>query len=238
MPNYYSKDMKIAVTDDSRNPNPDLNAVESDTTDSHMSDSDAGICEEETEGSTATPEKVGDGNGDSIPHIGNDVLQDLAGRLDAIRAILIERLNYDKTKEEAFERLYAELDDAKEGRVYDLLHPTFFDLILLHDRVEGYVRSDERENGVSAFLESVRGEIVEILARRGVEIIEVPSRTFDPALQKAIGVEETADPSKHHAIASIIRRGFRWGGRIVRAEEVIVMKHVSPNAGQREEESE
>jgi molecular chaperone GrpE len=203
-----------------------------------MADSDAAICEEETEGSTAPPENVGDGNGGTIPLIGNDVLQDLAGRLDAIRAILIERLNYDKTKEEAFERLYAELDDAKEGRVYDLLHPTFFDLILLHDRVEGYIRSDERENGVSAFLESVLGEIVEILARRSVEIIEVPSTKFDPTLQKAIGVKETAEPSKHHAIASVIRRGFRREGRIVRAEEVIIMKHVSRNEGPRDEESE
>lgn len=230
--------MKIAVTDDSRNPYRDLSEVESHTPDSHVTDSDGAICEEETEYSTATAEKVGDENGDAIPLIGNDMLQNLAGRLDAIRAILVERLNYDKTKEEAFERLYAELDDAKEGRVYDLLHPTIFDLILLHDRVEGYVRSDERENGVSAFLESVLGEIVEILARRGVEIIEVTSTTFDPTLQKAIGVEEAVEPSKHHAIASVIRRGFRRGGRIVRAEEVIVMKHVSRNKGPREEESE
>lgn len=226
------------MTGDSRNPNRNLNEVVSHVPGSHITDFDGAICEEETEDSTATAEKVGDKNGDAIPLIGNDMLQDLTGRLDAIRAILVERLNYDKTKEDAFERLYAELDDAKEGRVYDLLHPTFFDLILLHDRVEGYVRSDERKNGVSAFLESVLGEIVEILARRGVEIIEVPSRTFDPALQKAIGVEETADPSKHHTIASVIRRGFRRGGRIVRAEEVVVMKHVTRNEGPREEESE
>jgi hypothetical protein len=50
-------------------------------------------------------------------------------------------------------------------------------------------------------LKTLRDELVEILYRREVEVIETTSLTFDPAIQRAIGTELASVETEHNQIA-------------------------------------
>ena len=149
-------------------------------------------------------------------------------KLAQISASFQSRLSYDGAKEKAFDRLYAELDQLKSNTEFDHLRPLYLDLILLYDRIENICASGEdvsrEDSGVSTLLQSLREELVEILYRREVEVIRPSPLTFDPATQRAIGIEPALSESENGRVARVVRKGFVYRNRIIRAEEVIVKK--------------
>lgn len=138
------------------------------------------------------------------------------------------RLRYDKAKEDAFEKLYGELEDLKRNSVFEQLRPLFIDFILLFDRIENVrselSRGDGSPGGVGDIIKTVSDELVEILYRREIEIIRPATDLFDPTIQQAIGTESTSDATDNNRIARVVRRGFRYRNRVLRPEEVIVKK--------------
>lgn len=149
--------------------------------------------------------------------------------------VVESRLAYDETKEKAFDRLYAELDQLKKDHDFEQRRPLFADLILLFDRLD-YLSNESQETGnASTAVQSIREELIEILSRRGVDIIS-PTEKFDPAVQHALGTEETRDQEKNNGIARVVRRGFAYGSRVIRHEEVIVYRLLAykpdPNIGE------
>jgi molecular chaperone GrpE (heat shock protein) len=153
----------------------------------------------------------------------------LANQVSGIEHAVQERLRYDKTKEEAFERLYGELDQVKRNTAFEAIRPLYMDLILLYDRIDN-ARRDLRERSgadVSQFLGSIAEELLEVLYRREVEVMDGSPTLFDPTLQRAIGSEPTPVEAEHNQVCRIVRRGFRHGGRVLRPEEVVVKRHVT-----------
>jgi molecular chaperone GrpE len=147
----------------------------------------------------------------------------------ALHQMVKDRLAYDQVKEEAFDRLYAEVEEVRQDRAFQQLRPVLIDLILLYDRIEqGIQQIRELEAslpGVVQLLKSFRDEVLEILYRQDVEMIVVASPTFDRTLQQAIKIEPTALIDEHNHVACVIRRGFRYRNRILRPEEVIVKSY-------------
>jgi molecular chaperone GrpE (heat shock protein) len=144
----------------------------------------------------------------------------------ALREIVKERLTYDGVKEEAFDRLYAEVEEARQERSFQQLRPFLMDLILLYDRIElGMQQMQERTASLPAVVQLLRSfgdEVLEILYRREVEVLVVTSATFDRALQQAIKLQPTDRAAEHQQVLRVVRRGFRYRQRILRSEEVIV----------------
>ncbi len=54
----------------------------------------------------------------------------------------------------------------------------------------------------------------------------VPSGTgkLDKQSQRAVTVEYTEDPDQDHVVVKVVKRGFLWKDRVVRAEEVVIKK--------------
>ena len=97
------------------------------------------------------------------------------------------------------------------------------DLILLFDRLENRVSELEPQSTEYQFADSLRLEILEILARRDITTIDNDGSLFDPSTQKAIATNEAHDESLHNRVAKVIRRGFKFRqDRIIRPDEVIV----------------
>lgn len=181
--------------------------------------------------------------GDSAEHppatLEGDPLDHLvaaSGRIEDNLATLSQavekRLSYDKTKEDAFDRLYAELEDLKKNSALEHLRPLFIDFILLYDRIESISQSLEQgepgDPAAAALVRTLGEELVEILCRREVVIVPL-SDAFDPTIHRAIGVEPVASDAQSNRVAKVVRRGFRMGNRILRPEEVIVSKnHTKP----------
>lgn len=158
----------------------------------------------------------------SIDRIGTQ-LQELANTVQG-------RLAYDEAKEQAFERLYAELDTLKKNAALDYIRPLLLDMILVYDRMEQARQQAVAGQGVvsAEMLQSFIDELLEVLFRRDVSLIESASTSFDYNQQKAIGVMDVSDPSEHQKVDRVVRRGFRLVDRILRPEEVIVRRLVTP----------
>ena len=155
-------------------------------------------------------------------------LDRIAVGVDAIKGSIVLGNAYDKAKEEAFDRLYRELDDLRSDREFDRLRPRYLDLILLFDRIDQSLAPasvNDASPTREAVLLSVREELREVLYRRDIELIELSPTFFDPTMQRAVGAQRTELPDLHNSIASVVRRGFRCRDRLLRAEEVIVNRH-------------
>ena len=81
---------------------------------------------------------------------------------------------------------------------------------------------DRLDKNEDDFVKSIKEELLDIIERRGVEKIKVTSQ-FNPTLNKAVKVIEKADIDKIQ-ITRIIRNGYTYSGKVIRAAEVVVAK--------------
>lgn len=172
---------------------------------------------------TPSSPQAGEGHQQVLAAVGG-----LAAEFASLNRTVESRLRYDEVKEEAFERLYVELEDLKKNAAFEQLRPLYMDLILLFDRIEN-VRQDTGQSPtttapLSDVLQTLSDELVEILYRREIEPINATD-TFDPSVQQAIGTQPTSVEAENNHVARVVRRGFRYQSRILRAEEVIVKKY-------------
>lgn len=154
----------------------------------------------------------------------------LDNSVSSSRQLIEERISYDAAKEKSFDHLYQELDALKKNADFERVKPLYIDLILLFDRIEsirdGCVREETfSANDITQVLSTLKDELLEILCRQGIEIVEPSPTIFTRASQKAISTESTEIESEDNEIAQTVRKGFRHSTGFIRAEEVIVKKY-------------
>lgn len=115
-------------------------------------------------------------------------------------------------------------DELAQARRQEL-RPLYLDMILLLDRVENGLSAWRDAPAVEEFVATVRDEIAEILARRGVTPVTAPDAWFDPKLQRAVKAIPTQNPEEDRRVVEIVRRGYECDGYILRPEEVIVSRY-------------
>lgn len=145
-----------------------------------------------------------------------------------------------------FEALHAELKTYKDAFLLEaVLRPVIRDLISLYDDISEIHRQlalalsaqEQRGNltgsalilfeNVSApasQLEHNQHSILEVLERLDVTIVPVGTGKLDKQNQRAVSVEFTEDPDQDHEVVKVIKRGFLWKSRVIRAEEVVIKK--------------
>lgn len=156
-------------------------------------------------------------------------LSSLQANFNNLVRLVEKRLSYDKAKEQAFERLYQEMDELKQDQELAKLRPLYIDLILFHDRMESIYKNAIESGMLSPelqdLLKSLNGELMEILYRRGVEPILFTSCTFDPKIQEVVRVEPTDNPAEDNLIIDIVRHGFKYKDVILRPTKVVIKKY-------------
>jgi molecular chaperone GrpE (heat shock protein) len=192
----------------------------------------------EHEGPLPSPTAASPDTVEALEHEDGVLLRQVVGLTSSMDVRLLQlselfqgRLAYDKAKEEAFDRLYSELEQLKSNATFEQLRPLYLDIILLFDRIENICQSpqligQQDQNTLSLF-KSLSDELLELLYRREIEVIQSSSPSspaFDPSNQRAIGIEPTSVEGETGRVAKIVRRGFRYRNRLIRAEEVIVKK--------------
>jgi molecular chaperone GrpE (heat shock protein) len=158
------------------------------------------------------------------------ILLSISEELSHLSRTIESRLTYDQTKEEAFDRLYSELDELKKNAAFEQIRPLFMDLILLFDRIENAhyeLSQSSLPSSVLNLFNSINDELLEILSRREIEPIKNANGSFDPTFQRAIGVEATLAKEENNQIARVLRKGFLYRDRLLRAEEVIVKRYTN-----------
>jgi molecular chaperone GrpE len=156
----------------------------------------------------------------------NSLLEAVSGQLAELRRMFDERLRQDVASEESFRHLYDDLEQFRALAGTAGQKPILSDIILLLDRVEKGLEAQPEDE----FIESIRGELVEILARRGVSAMIALEDRFDPLRQRAVGTREAPEEAAHNMIAEVARTGYECNGQVLRATEVTVYRY-KPGGG-------
>jgi molecular chaperone GrpE (heat shock protein) len=156
--------------------------------------------------------------------------QDVAG----IRELIEMRLSRDRAKEEAFDRLYEELDRIKRHAAVLDNKPLYIDLMLLYDRMgvacEQATHASEEPGEV---VRSLREELKEILTRRDLHLISTVDDCFDRRLQRAVSTEVCISQEQDGKVLRVLREGFSCGELVIRPQEVVIARYrPSPAADQ------
>ena len=134
----------------------------------------------------------------------NAALEGIRQELNELKDLFVRRLMNDKQKA----GLLQTVTDAAQ---YAFIEPFLNDIILLLDRL------CRTEGELS---ESVIGELLEILGRRGVELIEVPA-VFDPVTCRALKSEES-ETLAPKTVVEVLRNGYTFNGKVLRPADVVV----------------
>lgn len=167
------------------------------------------------------------------PEVGGEsgTPDEITSRLGAIEELLQARLRYDATKEEAFRRLYADLEVFKADATAAAFRPIYLDLILVLDRIDQSMPTVDSAEDAMALLSSVREEIAEVLLRRGVSPVESPDEMFDPKTQRAVATEPATAAAQDRTVAAVVRPGYMNDGAVLRPADVVVRKFVQDRGG-------
>ncbi|MBQ2695097.1 nucleotide exchange factor GrpE [Candidatus Saccharibacteria bacterium] len=138
-------------------------------------------------------------------------IKELQEQISGLQDLFVRRLMDDKQKAGLIQTL-------QDGANFAFIEPFLSDIILLLDRLE---------KAEDDFSQSIKDELVDILERRGVKQIEVTD-TFNPALNKAVKVIEAPDIDLIY-VKRIIRNGYTFLGKVIRATEVEVAKPMKTN---------
>jgi len=148
--------------------------------------------------------------------------KELTATIQSIRKNVETKVLKDKTKEEAFERLYEELDAFKRNKAFEDNRPLFIDLILFYDRIQA--TKQEIANNYCEIIDSICEELQEILLRREIKIIKNHSEYFNPTYQRAVSTSKVDSFDLNNKVIHVLREGFEYKGNILRPQEVVIGK--------------
>jgi len=152
--------------------------------------------------------------------------QDLLDRLQRLAA---DFSNYQK-------RSQRRLADEKREAVRALLR----DLLPVIDNFERAIASAEEKHDAETLLAGVRivhDQLLEVLARHGVEPIEAAGLRFDPERHEAVAHLPSEEHPRGHVIEEV-QRGYRHKDQTLRPSRVAVSRGPADAEGDEEEEAD
>lgn len=152
-----------------------------------------------------------------------DMLSALGAAVEEVRAMVAERVRYDDLKERMFSALHEELKGYRDEALRQAQRPLIADLLLLHDRI--CREADGCPAETTPVLERLLQDVTDALYRANVEPLPETPRVFDRTVQKAVRAETTHDESENLVVLRVVRKGFAWNGKLLRPEEVIVLRY-------------
>lgn len=192
-------------------------------------------CEPDEQASASVPETEPSPSSDGVLEaVAEVVRQRLDAIMSAVEAIaqavsqlrmdFDTKIKYDESKDRTINALHQELQDYRADIVLKHQRPLVNDLISLYDDLGRLVV----EGGAAEHLADIRADIETILARNGIEAYEMPDDTFDGTFQRVQQVIPTTIPEQDRRVAARVRRGFRYGDRVIRPELVNIFRYTPP----------
>lgn len=149
----------------------------------------------------------------------------ILGELQQIKGNLEQFMREDSSTKRAFDTLYQELQQYKSDFLFQFEKGFLIDLLSFYDSLIWYQNMLESETTDSkeSFSYLIE-EFYEVLHRR--DVVPTPaSETLDRKKHRVIQIEETDNPQQDKRVASVMRRGFMRGERILREEEISLYRY-------------
>jgi len=151
----------------------------------------------------------------------------IAAEVSALKEAIADRKESEAAQQKAFDTLYEELKQYKEDFLYQNEKALLLDLLLFYDSLNWFqsslVKKEMSPEVIADSFQYLIDEMVELLYRRDVLPMDA-TEAFDRKRQKVIKTVPTASEEDDYTIDSILKRGFTRGGRVLRAEEVVVRR--------------
>lgn len=154
----------------------------------------------------------------------------LEEQMSELKQLFETKISKDEDKGELIRKLYGEVARYRDDFVFKHIKKgIYMDLIGLFDRVSGLVSFLEAAPNVDKdILDNIlsfQKEILHILKRQGVFLIDREATKFDEQFQEAIDLKPMSRPEDDQTVIEVVRRGFTYHGTILRPEEVVVGKY-------------
>lgn len=156
-----------------------------------------------------------------------DALAAIEAQLAELRRTFDEKIRDDASKGELFEKLYADLARYRDDFVFaSITRRVLSDVMQLFDRVDTLlgdgVLAGMQPAEIADHVRSFRTEILQMLRRQEVSIVDPNPGSFDETIQEAVDVRPVSRREDDQRVVAVVRRGFRYRGRLLRPESVVV----------------
>jgi molecular chaperone GrpE (heat shock protein) len=140
---------------------------------------------------------------------------------------------YDTAKEKVIDKLSEELKLYRDNFILQSQKPIFIELIMLYDNLvqtlnnleENQKTTNDAYLTVKQNLHNIKEELLEILHRRDIIPFHEHPELLDYKLHKTVSTVTTSIESENNKVDTILKTGFRWNDKVIRAEEVVIKKY-------------
>lgn len=147
----------------------------------------------------------------------------VAQELRDLRDLFQRRLLNDRLQKQLYDELYKQLEFANGQLSQQIVNPLLRQVVLVIDRIESTAADSD-------IVESIRHELLELLARYNVARLQSIGQVFDPRLHQAVGAVSVASNESDGVIIREVRAGYLVEDRVLRPAEVEVGRLVTQEA--------
>lgn len=155
-------------------------------------------------------------------------LVDFNKRLLKLEELFKDKIQYDYQKEELFDKLYQDLENKQLLLKEEYLKSFYLDLLMLYDNIVHKLEELKKDNREQAAIKTVSfflDELLEVLARREIELILRSDYPEDLLQQKIVSTHISKNPADDNKIIKVVQDGFTFKGKVLRQQSVEIAKY-------------
>ena len=151
-----------------------------------------------------------------------DAISDLRPLLEASRQKAEEYLNLAQRVQADFDNFRRRNQSVRADAFEDGARELVKTLLPVVDNLERALAAESTDDTLKAGVAMVYKQLMDVLSKRGVEVIDRPGEVFDPNLETAV-LQGTEDDGEKGTVCQVLQKGYRMGGVILRSAMVKVV---------------
>ena len=151
-----------------------------------------------------------------------DGITDLKPLLEASRQKAEEYLNLAQRVQADFDNFRRRNQSVRADAFEDGARELVKTLLPVVDNLERALAAESTDDTLKAGVAMVHKQLMDVLQKRGVEVIDRPGEVFDPNLETAV-LQGTEDDGEKGTVCQVLQKGYRMGGVILRSAMVKVV---------------
>lgn len=151
-----------------------------------------------------------------------DGITDLKPLLEASRQKAEEYLNLAQRVQADFDNFRRRNQSVRADAFEDGARELVKTLLPVVDNLERALAAESTDDTLKAGVAMVHKQLMDVLQKRGVEVIDRQGEVFDPNLETAV-LQGTEDDGEKGTVCQVLQKGYRMGGVILRSAMVKVV---------------
>ena len=151
-----------------------------------------------------------------------EIISDLKPLLEASRQKAEEYLNLAQRVQADFDNFRRRNQSVRADAFEDGARELVKTLLPVVDNLERALAAESTDDTLKAGVAMVYKQLMDVLAKRGVETIDRPGEAFDPNLETAV-LQGTEEDGEKGTVCQVLQKGYRMGGVILRSAMVKVV---------------